>query len=169
MCQITIFNFFTLGWKVGDNCFVHPIFVFLFLVTFGDEVTKNTKILHNLCLHFARQDGQDGKKNGGKKITQHKWPKYPKPKKQKYGMKETNETLFKEINKVRHFLKLSHLYTVLLATGVRLAKISLINLLLKGFCFVFEWNQKVMFLYSLNFIKFLVVWSYGFKYWSIVW
>ena len=45
------------------KCFVHPIFCFLFLVTFGDEVTKNTKILHNLCLHFARQDGQDRKKN----------------------------------------------------------------------------------------------------------
>ena len=30
-----------------------------FLVTFGDEVTK---ILGNLCLHFARQDGQDDKK-----------------------------------------------------------------------------------------------------------
>ena len=40
---------------------------FLFLVTFGDEVTK---ILHNLCLHFARQDGQDGK--NGKKIMQPK-------------------------------------------------------------------------------------------------
>ena len=23
---------------------------------------ENTKILHNLCLHFARLDGQDGKK-----------------------------------------------------------------------------------------------------------
>ena len=31
---------------------------FSFLVTFGDEVTK---ILRNLCLYFARQDGQDGK------------------------------------------------------------------------------------------------------------
>ena len=31
---------------------------FLFLVTFGDEVMK---ILHNLSLHFAGQDGQDGK------------------------------------------------------------------------------------------------------------
>ena len=41
------------------KCFVHPIFRFWFMVTFGDEVTK---ILHNLCLHFARQDGQDGKK-----------------------------------------------------------------------------------------------------------
>ena len=34
-------------------------FHFSFLVTFGDEVTK---ILRNLCLHFARQDGRDGKK-----------------------------------------------------------------------------------------------------------
>ena len=38
---------------------------FWFLVTFGDEVTK---ILRNLCLHFARQDGQDGK--NGKKSDQ---------------------------------------------------------------------------------------------------
>ena len=29
---------------------------------------KNTKVFHNLCLHFARQDEEDGKK--GKKITQ---------------------------------------------------------------------------------------------------
>ena len=42
--------------------FIHPIFVFCFLVTFGNEFTK---ILCNLYLHFARQDGQDGKK--GKK------------------------------------------------------------------------------------------------------
>ena len=44
-------------------------FVFWFLVTFGNEVTK---ILHNLCLHFARQDGQDGKKrkeNHATKVT----------------------------------------------------------------------------------------------------
>ena len=46
-------------------CFVHPIFRFSFLDNFGDEVTK---ILRYLCLHFARQDGQDGKK--GKKIAQ---------------------------------------------------------------------------------------------------
>ena len=50
-------------------CFVHPIFRFWFLVAFGDEVTK---ILRNLCLHFARQDGQDGKKwkeNHATKVT----------------------------------------------------------------------------------------------------
>jgi hypothetical protein len=57
--------------------FVHPIFRFLFLVTFGDEVMK---ILRNLCLHFARQDGQDGKKwieNHATKVT-----KIPKTKRQ---------------------------------------------------------------------------------------
>ena len=49
-----------------DFCFVHPIFRFWFLVTFGDEITKN------LCLHFARQDGHDGKKrkeNHATKVT----------------------------------------------------------------------------------------------------
>ena len=62
--------------------FVHPIFHFLFLVTFGDEVMK---ILRNLCLHFARQDGQDGKKwkeNHATKLT-----KIPKTKRRKSGMK----------------------------------------------------------------------------------
>ena len=44
--------------KKLDLCFIHPIFRFWFLVTFGNEVTK---ILFNLCLQFARQDGQDGK------------------------------------------------------------------------------------------------------------
>ena len=43
----------------GGLCFVQPIFRFWFLVTFGDEVTE---ILCNLCLNFARQDVQDGKK-----------------------------------------------------------------------------------------------------------
>ena len=37
---------------------VHPIFRFWFWVTFADKVMK---ILRNLCLHFARQDGRDGK------------------------------------------------------------------------------------------------------------
>ena len=46
------------------------------------------KILHNLCLHFARQDGQDGKKwkeNHATKVT-----KIPKTKRRKYGMNETS-------------------------------------------------------------------------------
>ena len=44
------------------------------------------KILLTLCLHFAKQDGQDGKKwkeNHATKVT-----KIPKTKRQKYGMKE---------------------------------------------------------------------------------
>ena len=42
---------------------------------------KNTKILCNLCVHLARQDGQDGKQR--KKLT-----KIPKTKRWKYGMNE---------------------------------------------------------------------------------
>ena len=60
--------------------FVHPIFRFLFLVTFGNEVMK---ILHNLCLHLARQDGEDGKKrkeNHATKVT-----KIPKPEDENMG------------------------------------------------------------------------------------
>ena len=49
-----------------DICLVHPIFGFWFLVTFGDEVTK---ILRNLCLHFARQDGKNRKENHVTKVT----------------------------------------------------------------------------------------------------
>ena len=67
-------------------CFVHPIFRFWFLVTFGDEVTKILQI----TLHFARQDGQDGKnrkENHATIVT-----KIPKTKRRKYGM---NKTLFK--------------------------------------------------------------------------
>ena len=47
--------------------FVHSSF--WFLVTFVNEVTK---ILHNLCLHLARQDEQDGKnrkENHATKVT----------------------------------------------------------------------------------------------------
>ena len=47
------FYFATLG-------FVDPIFRSWFFVTFG-KGKENTKILRNLCLQFARQDGQDGK------------------------------------------------------------------------------------------------------------
>ena len=49
------------------------------MVTFGDKVTK---ILRDICLHFARQDGQD---RNATKVTI-----IPKTKRQKYGMNETN-------------------------------------------------------------------------------
>ena len=52
---------------------------FWFLVTFGKEVTN---ILQNLCLRFARQDGQEGKKewkeNYANKVTK-------KPKEENMG------------------------------------------------------------------------------------
>jgi hypothetical protein len=66
--------------KISAFCFVHPIFCFWFLVTFGHE---GTKILRNLCLHFERQDGQDEKKwkeNHATKVT-----KIPKTKRQDMG------------------------------------------------------------------------------------
>ena len=63
-------------------CFVHPIFRFLFFVTFDDEVTKIQKYyIIDLCLYFARQDGQDGKnrkENHATKVT-----KIPKKQKMK--------------------------------------------------------------------------------------
>ena len=57
---------------------------FLFFV-FG-HFWQNAKILRNLCLHFARQDGQGGK-NGKKNAT--KVTKIPKTERRKYGMNET--------------------------------------------------------------------------------
>ena len=42
------------------------------------------KILHNHCLHFARQDGQDGKKPG-KKVMKLKSQKYQKPEDENMG------------------------------------------------------------------------------------
>ena len=58
-----------------------------FLVTFWLRSYENTKILRNLCLLFARQDGQDRKtrkENHASKVT-----KIPKTKRRKYGMNET--------------------------------------------------------------------------------
>ena len=54
-------------------------FWFLVFGQFWRRSYENTKILSNLCLHFARQDGQDRKK-----ITQLKWSKYQKPKDKKW-------------------------------------------------------------------------------------
>ena len=61
-----------------------PFFVF---GHFWRRSYKNTKILCNPCLHFARQDGQDRKENHATKVT-----KIPKNKRRKYGMNETNIT-----------------------------------------------------------------------------
>ena len=69
-----------------DICFVHPIFRFWsWKLSVGGY--ENAKILRNLCLHFARQDGRDRKKrkeNHATKVT-----KIPKTKRRKYGLDET--------------------------------------------------------------------------------
>ena len=47
-------------------------FSFLVFGHFWRQSYKNTKILQNFCLHFARQDGQDGKnrkENHATKVT----------------------------------------------------------------------------------------------------
>ena len=62
-------------------------FSFLVFGHFWQRSYKNTKILGNLCLHFARQDGQDGKNRKGNHAT--KVTKIPKTKRRKYGMNET--------------------------------------------------------------------------------
>ena len=59
-------------------CFVHPIFRFWFLVTFGDEVTKIQKYY---VIFVNILQGKMGKmKKNGKKITLLKSPKYQKTK-----------------------------------------------------------------------------------------
>ena len=64
-----------------------PFFVF---GHFWQRSYENTKILCNLCLHFARQDGQDGKKQ--KENHESKVTKMPKTKRQKYRMNKTLNT-----------------------------------------------------------------------------
>ena len=60
---------------IGTKTFSNPIFCFWLLVTFGhfwQQSYKSTKLLRNLCLHFGRQDWQDGKKrkeNHATKVT----------------------------------------------------------------------------------------------------
>ena len=65
--------------------FLSSHFSFLVFSHFWRQMYENTKTLRNLCLHFARQDGQDKKKrkeNHATKVTK-------KTKRQKYGMNET--------------------------------------------------------------------------------
>ena len=50
------------------------------------------KILRNLCLHFARKDGQDVKKQKENHAT--KVAKIPKSKRRKYGMNGTLTLVF---------------------------------------------------------------------------
>ena len=76
--------FFTVRWTFVS--FI-PNFVFGFWSLLVTKIRKYEKILHNLCLHFARQEGQDGKnrkENHASKVTL-----IPKTKRRKYEMNET--------------------------------------------------------------------------------
>ena len=56
-----------------DYCFFRSSHcLFLVFGHFWQRSYENTKLRHNLCLHFARQDGQDGKnlkENHASKVT----------------------------------------------------------------------------------------------------
>ena len=68
---------------VTMNKMINVSFIsFLVFGYFWQQIYENIKILRNLSLHFARQDGQDGKENHATKVTQN-------TKRQKYGMTET--------------------------------------------------------------------------------
>ena len=50
----------------GKSCSISVSFIPFFVLLLGHfwhRSNEHTKILRKLCLHFARQDGQDGKKN----------------------------------------------------------------------------------------------------------
>ena len=69
------------------KCFVHPIFGFLVLVTFGDEVTKIQKYYVIFVYILQGKMGKtekNRKENHATKVT-----KIPKTKRRKYGMNET--------------------------------------------------------------------------------
>ena len=57
---------------------------------------ETTKKSRNVNLHFARQDGQDGKKQKENHAT--KETKIPKAKRRKYGMNETYNPKFLRIS-----------------------------------------------------------------------
>ena len=70
-------------------------FSFLVFGHFRRRSYKNTKILRNHCLHFARQDGQGGKNRKENHTT--KVTKIPKTRRRKYGMnKAKKRTNFEE-------------------------------------------------------------------------
>ena len=73
-----------------NYCFIRPILVFGHC---WRQIYENTKILHTLCLHFARQDGQ-GKKKTRKENHATTVTKIPKQKRQKYGMNKTHVYIF---------------------------------------------------------------------------
>ena len=69
--------------KIRYVCFVHPIFCFWFLVTFGSKVTKIRK--YYVIFVYILQGRMGKMEKNWKEITQLKWPKYQKPKDKNMG------------------------------------------------------------------------------------
>ena len=69
------------------KCFVHPIFHFWFLVTFGSEVTKIQKYYVIFVYSLQGKMGKTEKNQKENRAT--KATKIPKIKRRKYGMNET--------------------------------------------------------------------------------
>ena len=87
--EIGTFNISNSRGGGGGKCFVHPIFRFWFLVTFGDKVTKIRKYYVIFVYILQGKMGKtekNRKENHATKVT-----KMPKTKRRKYGMNETLE------------------------------------------------------------------------------
>ena len=102
---------------VHSPCFCSSYFSFLAFGHFCQWSYENTKMLHNLCLHFASQAGQEVKNR--EEITQPKWPKYQKPKDKNmrwtkhYSFDPANYDISKKLGDFFKFgclLKISKLY-----------------------------------------------------------
>ena len=82
-------------------CFVHPIFRFWFLVTFGDKVMKIQK--YYIIFVYILQGKMGKTEKNGKKITQLKWPKYQKPKDENMGWTKQKLRYSEKTTKVGDF------------------------------------------------------------------
>ena len=77
--------FFLIAWTDKIVKIDASFIPFLVFGHFWQRSYENTKILRNLCLHFARQDGKNRKENQASKVT-----KIPKTKGRKFGMNKTS-------------------------------------------------------------------------------
>ena len=74
----------TISRQICIQMFCSSHFWFLVFGHFWQQSYENMKILHNFCLHFAKQDGEKTEQNQTPKVT-----KILKTKRRKYGMNET--------------------------------------------------------------------------------
>ena len=94
------------------NVLFIPCFVFGFWSLLAKKF-NNMKLLRNLSLHFARQDGQDGRKRNATKVT--KIPKYQKPKTKNMGWTKQKFHLVLYTNKkITNFHEFLRIITIFL-------------------------------------------------------